>query len=253
MKWLLLAGLLAGALTARGPQAAAAEADTTLPKATDIIARYMKEVGGADRINSFTSRHESGTVELSGQGLTGTFDIYTATPSKFLLKITLGPIGTIQSGYDGKVGWSLNPFQGPQLMEGKQLTQLQDQADFYPTYTVGEKYTTIETVERTTYEGEESYKVRLVSKAGFETMEYFSVKTGLLVGTTSTAETEAGSLPVSTFVSDYKKFDGLLVPTKTVQKAASQQLVFTITAIEHNSVKSETFDLPAEVKALIKG
>jgi len=253
-KWLLILGFtLAAGLAARGPQVSAAEAAAALPKAADLIARYLKEIGGEDKVMSFTSSHESGTLEIAGQGLTGTFDIYSAKPDKFLLKITLGPIGTIQSGYDGKVGWSLNPFTGPQLIDGKQLTQLQEESDFYPNYKLGEKYTTIETVEKTTYEGQDCYKVRLVSKSGREIMEYFAVDTGLIVGTTSVAETEGGSVPVSVAVSDYKKFDGVLMATKTIQKAASQQLIFTLSAVEHNAVKDDTFALPAEVKALIKG
>src|SRR3712207_8571336 len=41
---------------------------------------------------------------------------------------TLFRSGQMSSGYDGTVGWSVNPMQGPRLLEGKELEQLREDA-----------------------------------------------------------------------------------------------------------------------------
>ena len=129
-----------------------------------------------------SSTHATGTVSLPAAGLTGKLEVFHAKPNKFLQRMSLPGIGDIEEGFDGKVGWSLSPMTGPTLLEGKQLEERAFDADFYEELKAAERYSSMTTVERTTFEGRPVYKVRLVKKTGGEDIEFYDIETGLKAG-----------------------------------------------------------------------
>ena len=61
-----------------------------------------------------------------------------------------------------------------------------------------------------------------------ESMAYFSAASGLLVASFSTQESQMGQMPVMSTMADYKKFGGVLMPTKLEQQMGPQKIVVTI-------------------------
>ena len=185
-------------------------------------------------------------------GISGALEAYGAKPNKSLLKVSLGGIGEIQEGFDGTIAWAINPMTGPVLTQGKELEQKKFDADFYSDLYDASRYTSMKTVEKTTFEGRPCYKVSLVRKIGGEDFEYYDVETGLKAGASGTRETQMGPVNFTASQSDYKKFGGILVPTTLKQSASGVQQVITFTNIEFDNVPPSTFDPPAQIKALIK-
>jgi hypothetical protein len=61
-----------------------------------------------------------------------------------------------------------------------------------------------------------------------------------------------GNMEAVTLYDDYKVFGGLTMPTKiTVQVMGFEQVV-TVTEIKFADLPPTTFELPAEIKALVK-
>src|SRR5688572_33411000 len=109
--------LLLGALLAT-PAAA-----QQLPAAKDLHDKHVKAMGGTDVIKRHTMLHLTGNFEIPAQGLSGTLEIWGVAPDKMLSIQDIPGVGTIRSGYDGTVAWSINPMSGASLLTGKQVDQ----------------------------------------------------------------------------------------------------------------------------------
>ncbi len=254
----LAVGFAGSALDAQTPQAPVAPKPEpsvrteALPSARSIIDRHIEAMGGRKAILAHTSSHATGTMTVAGSGITGVLDIYSAKPDKSLVKISLGGIGDVFEGFDGTHGWSVSPMTGPMLTQGKELEEKKFDADFYSDLHAEGRYASMKTVEKTTFESRPCYKVSLVKKNGSEDFDFFDVETGLKAGALGTRESQMGPMAVTQAHSDYKKFGDLLVPTTMKQTAMGVEQVLKITAIEFDNVPPSMFDLPKQIKALIK-
>jgi hypothetical protein len=235
------------------PDAPAKPADTAaLPSARSIIDRHIDAIGGRKAILSHSSSHATGTMTVTGSGMTGVLNIYSAKPNKSLIKINLGGIGEVLEGFDGTIGWSISPMTGPMLTQGKELEEKKFDADFYSDLHEEGRYQSLKTVEKTSFEGRPCYKISLVRKGGAEDFDFYDVETGLKAGSMGSRESQMGPMNVTQVHMDYKKFGGLLVPTTMKQTAMGVQQVLTLTAIEFDKVDPSIFDPPAQIKALLK-
>jgi hypothetical protein len=245
--------VLAGQPPPAQPSPAPKAADSAaLPSARSIIDRHVRAMGGRKAVLAHTSLHATGTMTVASSGMTGVLHVYGAKPNKSLVKIGLGGIGDLLEGFDGTTGWSLNPVTGPMLAQGKELEEKKFDADFYSDLHEPGRYTTMKTVEKTTFEGRPCYKLSLVRQSGTEDFDYYDVETGLKAGASGTRESPMGPLSVTQVHSDYKKFGDLLLPTTMKQTAMGVQQVLTITAVEFDNVPPSMFEPPAQIKALLK-
>lgn len=223
-----------------------------LPSAKEIVDRFVKEIGGKETYQKHKSQHAKGVVEMPAQQMKGSLEVFAAEPNKMLVKINLPGAGPITTGYDGKVGFVLNPLLGPMLLEGKMLDQVSSQADFSHILHNPEDYKSMETLDLVPFEGEDCYKVKLVDKTGAESVEYFNKQTGLQRGLSMSQESPFGTVQVTTVIGDYKKFGDLFMPSRISQKMAGMEQVMKLDEMEFDTVKDDAFDLPPEIKALIK-
>jgi hypothetical protein len=226
--------------------------DMPLPSARSIIDKYVQVIGGRKAILSHSSSHASGTFTVASAGITGNIEIYNAKPAKSLVKTNIGGIGEILEGFDGTHGWGISPMTGPSLAEGTELDQKRFDADFYSDLHDDARYTSMKTVEKTTFEGRPAYKISMVKKIGGEDLEYFDAETGFKIGTTGSREGPMGPMNITVSQTDYKKFGDVMVPTTIKQSVSGVSNVITITAMEFDNVPPSTFDIPERIKALIK-
>jgi hypothetical protein len=138
------------------------------------------------------------------------------------------------------------------VLEGKALEQSREQARFDAVLHDASEYKSMQTVERTTFEGKECYKLKLVRRSGQEVTEYYQVDTGLLAGSAETQETPLGPIAATAIASDYRKFGDVLFATRLVQKMGPLSQVMTFEKMEFNTVEDAKFDLPEAIKALVK-
>jgi zinc protease len=243
----------AGSVAASAFQQTAAPATASqalLPPADEILRKYRTAIGGEEAIRSHTVRAVSGTFEIPAQGMRGELVVLAAAPDRMRLTITLPGLGEMQRGFDGKVGWSVDPAIGPRLLDGRELDELKHSADFYDDLHDASKYSSVTVVGKTMFEGQECYEVKLVRDSGFEYTEFFSVSTGLLAGVKMNASSQLGSVPVTTAVSEYKAFGGVLAPTITRQRMMGLESVTTITSVSYDAIDPKTFELPPAIAAL---
>jgi hypothetical protein len=189
---------------------------------------------------------------MPGQGVEGEVDIIAARPDLMRLRITLPGVGEIQSGYDGRIGWSLDPMSGPMLLQGKALEQTKMDADFDASLHTEKQFKLLETVERTMFEGRPAYKIKAVRQSGEEDLEFFDVENGLMLGAMVTRESPMGPVKATHITSEYKEFGGMKIPVKIVQRMMGIEQVITITSVQFNTVDKAAFVPPPQIQALVK-
>jgi len=247
----LTAAWTAGHLAGQAPRAQAPARG--LPSAESILDRYVEVTGGKAAYEQHTSEILMGTMAFPEQGLSGRLTRYAMAPDKEYSVVELGPIGKIESGVVDGVAWEKSAILGPRIKSGDEKDQALREARFNAAVEWRKLYTKAVTASKEAVNGEECYKVTLTPATGKPENQFYSVKTGLLLKTTATAVSPMGDVPVEVEVSDYKKFGGVLYPTRSKQKAGEQELDITITSVSLDEpVPPQYFELPADVKAVLE-
>jgi len=246
--------LLVAAVALAISTAVAAAATSQLPSAREVIDRHVEAVGGRAAIESHSSSYATGTIEIVGQGLFGEISIWGAAPDKMLVEVNFPDLGVeSRTGYDGEVGWSVDPMTGERLLAGGELQQLTDEADYYGDLHAADKFSEMENLGEVDFDDRVAYKLRLVYLSGREVFEYFDVESGRMIGVEGAQESIMGSMDVVTTLSEYQQFGDVMVPTVTVQQFGPLQTVrVSIQQVEMDSVDPSVFDLPPAIRTLIR-
>ena len=232
--------------------AAAQQTPSIAPDARAVIERHIAALGNAKIIAATSSMRATGTLAMPAQGITGTVEILAARPNKTMLKAEIGGIGTLESGFDGERGWTVDPITGPMLLAGKQLEQAKFDAAFDGPFNDLTKYASLTAAGVETFDGRKAQRVNAVTMTGDASAEYFDVETGLHAGSVSKRETAMGPIEVTSLVRDYRKAGDGLQAHQLVQRMMGVEQVITLERFEFNAVKPDAFTMPPSVKALIK-
>ena len=245
-------GVIALGLVTLGTGAGALMIAQPLPKAETILDHYVEVTGGKAAYEQHKTEVLRGTIAFPAQGLTGQLTRYSAAPDKEYSTVELGPLGKIESGVANGIAWEKSVILGPRVKNGDEKDQAVRQSRFNAPLEWRKIYSKVETAGVEAAEGEQCYKVVLTPAAGKPETQFYSQKSGLLVKTTATAASPMGEVAVEVTVSDYKNFGGVLMPTRSKQKAGGQELDISVSNVGVNeAIPPEIFNPPAEVKTLI--
>jgi hypothetical protein len=222
-----------------------------LPAASELIERYVEAMGGRDAILGHQNSRATGSFSMPAAGISGELEV-VADEGRVLERVEIGGLGTSFSGYDGEVGWSVDPNIGPRLLEGKELQALVESTQVENTLRGEEMFEVRETVELTEMNGQACYKVRLVSKSGRETIDCYSTETGLRVAMISTQDTPMGAIEMTTLFDEYGDFDGMRVPTRMTQQLFGVEQVLIIESVEFGVAEDDDFVPPEVIRTLIE-
>jgi hypothetical protein len=182
--------------------------------ADEIIAKYVKTVGGMDKIDAVKTIRRTGKV-IAGGGFEIPIVEENKRPNFFRQDITIqGLIGT--SAYDGKVGWKIQPWQGKKDAEAMgegELKAIIEGADFDgPLVNYKAKGNKVEFVGMDEVEGTDTYKLK-VTLANGET-RYFYMDTDYYVPIKIETKriVRGNEVEFETVLGDYKEVAGWYMP-----------------------------------------
>lgn len=233
--------------TTAAPSAAAQDA---LPPADSVIARYVASIGGPAAVErqSITSR---GTFEITGAGVSGPL-VSVQNAKGVAMTMSAPGLGDMSTVYDGTVGWSINPMQGPRLLEGAELTTMQEEAGFAAMLRKSPHVTKRETTGKGEMGGVPCWEVQATYASGRTSTECYSVTDGRMVGSKARMETPMGSLELVTLFSDWKTFDGLTTATTVTQMVGPQGITMKFDTVEFDHPDAaKAFEMPAAIQALL--
>jgi len=232
----------------------AVASEETLPEAEAVLDGYIEATGGKAAHEKITNRVTKATLEITAQGITMDMTIYAARPDKNYLLMESEAIGTIEKGTDGTTVWEKSAMLGPQVKEGQEKADTLREANFDKFVNWREIYEEAECVGVEMLSGKPAHKVVLTPRDGKPQSFFFDKASKLLVKVELTVENPMGTIPVETFLEDYRSVDGILLPHKSRIVAMGQERLLTTQSIEHNvDLPPDRFDPPAEIQAILKG
>jgi hypothetical protein len=212
-------------------------AQTTLT-ADDIIARYIKTVGGSDKIQSIKTLRRVGKF-TGDDGFEAVVVEESSRPNRVREEFSLQGMTGINA-YDGVSGWKIDPFGGkkdPESLSEEEMRSIVEDSDFdEPLINYKAKGNKVELVGMDQVEGTDVYKLKVTLKSGdtryyyMDTDSFVPIKyetKRIIRGTPQESETTLG---------DYKQVGGWYLPfsMETRQKGSSGSQKITIDKIEFN-------------------
>src|SRR5437588_3579779 len=182
--------------------------------ADEIVGKYIKTVGGMEKIEAVKSIRRTGKV-IAGGGFEIPIVEENKRPNLVRQDIIIqGLIGT--SAYDGKAGWKIQPWQGKkdaETMGEGELKAIIEESDFDgPLVNYKAKGNKVEYVGMDEVEGTDAYKLK-VTLANGET-RYFYMDTDYFVPIKIETKriVRGNEVEFETVLGDYKEVAGWYMP-----------------------------------------
>jgi hypothetical protein len=221
-----------------------------LPSGASLLDRYVEVSGGKAAVDRLRTRVVKGTMTVAG--LKGTVTRYQARPANLYTEVVLEKIGPIEEGVSDGVAWSRDRSTGVRIKTGMDRAVALREATFNGEAEWRKLYPKAETVGQEEVDGKPCYKVELTPAEGKPVTTYYLDKaSGLPRKMALTVELGKRKARIEVFPGDYRKVDGILIPHTTRQRVGKEQIVISISSIEHNTdIPAARFALPADVKKL---
>ena len=215
----------------------------------ELIGKYVKTIGGMEKLQAIKSVRYSGKFEAGG-GFTASVLQENKRPNMVREEFSLQGMAQVLA-YDGKVGWIINPFQGKkdaETMGEEGMKQIVEDSDFDgPLVDYARKGNKVEYIGKEDYEGSDTYKLKVTLANG--TVKYFFLDTDYYVPIKiETKQTIRGTdFEFETILGDYKEAGGVYFPfsLETGPKGSSNKQVITYEKIEINPTMEDShFNMP---------
>jgi len=206
--------------------------------ADEIIAKYLTNVGGMDKIQAVTTLRRTGKVVLGGGFEAGVIQ-ESKRPNKLRQEFVFQGMTGVNA-YDGKTGWKIEPWQGkkdPEALSEEEMKQIVEDADFDEALVnYRQKGNKVEFAGTEQVEGTDVYKLKVTLASGdlryyyMDTDYYVPIKIDIkrmIRGAEQEFETTLG---------DYKAVAGWYLPysIETTRKGSEDTQKITFDKIEAN-------------------
>jgi zinc protease len=195
--------------------------------AEDVLADYIKAIGGEEIINSVTDLKMK--MAMSIQGMAVNIEVFQKRPDKFYQATSMNGNVVSMQVLNGDKGKMKTPM-GEQNLEGETLAALKESARIFPelNYSKDSVELNLDGVE--TVNDKETYKMIVTKPSGSSTTVFYGVEDGLKYKEIS--ETPQGV--VSTTFGNYTTIDGIQFPMALKQVLGPQSFDIEITEIAVN-------------------
>jgi outer membrane lipoprotein-sorting protein len=205
--------------------------------ADEVVDKYLKAVGGADKWKKL----ESTIITAKGeqQGMSFPVIVSAMRPNLTKVEVDIQGMKMIPEAFDGTTGWTINPFGGgaePTKMDEettKEMAKNKFEDEFIDYKTKGH-IVTLEGTEEA--EGTKCFKLKIVLKEGGERIYFIDAENyvPIMMRKFATMGPNKGQASESV-MGDYKEVDGMMMPHSIEEKVGGQtQAVIKIEKIEIN-------------------
>lgn len=222
------------------------------PLPSVLFKKHIEAIGEEQSIKAHTTKTIKGKMTIKIMGIEGTMNVVAEAPNKIKTTVELGQYGKSLSGYDGNVGYSVDPMQGNRILEGEALEQMIARADFYGNdIHLGIGAVKQETIQLVNIEDGEYFKVLLVDTEGEESFLYFSKETGLLSGIDMMELSATGKTPTQIRMNNYVETAGIKTAHKITSKQNGVETIIQIDSVSYEPLAENAFELPTEIQSLV--
>ncbi|MEO6583185.1 MAG: insulinase family protein, partial [Ferruginibacter sp.] len=213
-------------------------ATSETPKTTDAISAfklvedYLKAIGGKEELKKVNTLATNISMEMMGQQIAGVDK--KMAPNKQSTEMKMGAMTVYQKKFDGTKGFQGQMGQKKDFSE-KEIKEALDERGIIPQlYYVGTDFK-ISYIGTGKVGNEDAYKLKVIKPSGKTSVEYYSMKTSLLLREESSDTLPNGTeVTVSTDYSNYKKVGNIMLPFTITQLAGEQEIVMNASDIKIN-------------------
>jgi predicted Zn-dependent peptidase/outer membrane lipoprotein-sorting protein len=200
--------------------------------AEKVVENYLAAIGGREKLEAL--KDVEITMKMNMQGMTIDAKMYQKAPDKYKMTISMGESVLSDTRFDGKVG-RMSGMQGEQVLEGKQLENLQAQSQFMRELKYDDLGYSLQLKGIEIVNGNETYMVEVSHPGSGTGYDYYDIETGLRLREDKIEVTPDGEMIQTTHLSDYKDVEGILYPHKLDVSVGPQQISATIDVIKLNT------------------
>jgi outer membrane lipoprotein-sorting protein len=206
--------------------------------ADEIIAKYVKTIGGMDKIQAVTTLRRTGRF-TGGGGFEAVVVQENKRPNKVRQEFSLQGMTQV-TAYDGKTGWKIEPWQGkkdPEALSEEEMKGIVEDADFdEPLVNYQQKGNKVEFVGMEQVEGTDAFKLKVTLASGDVRYYYMDTDNYVPIKMESKRMIRGAEQEFETSLGDYKEVAGWYMPFsfETGRKGSDQTQKITIEKIEAN-------------------
>jgi hypothetical protein len=196
-----------------------------------LLDKYVQAAGGAEAIETVTSRAMKGTIDFGGQSLA--IDIYAKAPLK-RISFTHMPNADTITAFDGHEGWLGMQGRPVREMHGSDLDAAAIDADLHLATHLKQMFSSIRTQGTEKIADHDAYVVIGQREGKPPIRLYFDQQSGLLVRLVRFGETALGLLPTQIDYADYRDVDGVKVPYRWTLARPSGKFTIQVSELRQN-------------------
>lgn len=237
--------LLAGAALLTVPLAA--------QTADDIIAKYVKTIGGMEKIQAVTSLRRTGRY-VGGGGFEAGVVEESKRPNKVRQEFLLEGMTGVNA-YDGKTGWKVEPWFGKKDAEPlseDEMKEIVEEADFdQPLVNYREKGNKVEFVGLDQVEGTDAFKLKVTLASGDVRYYYMDTDYYVPIKIEMKRMIRGAEQEFETSLGDYKAVAGWYLPysMETGRKGSDDRDKITFQKIDANvPIDDHRFEKPGRAQ-----
>jgi hypothetical protein len=206
--------------------------------ADDIIARYVKTIGGMDRIQALQTLRRTGRF-TGGGGFEAVVVQENKRPNRVRQEFSLQGMTGINA-YDGRAGWKIEPWQGkkdPEALSEEELRDITEESDFDgPLINYQQKGNRVELVGTEQVEGTDAFKLKVTLANGDVRTYYMDTDYYVPIRIDTKRIIRGAEQETETSLGDYKQVAGVYLPYsfETGQRGSQDRGKITYQKIEAN-------------------
>lgn len=193
--------------------------------AETVIEKYIDAIGGREKLENIEDMKMDMTA--SAMGMQFQMTNYQKAPHYSLQKMMMGDMVMQQVLFDGEKAVVTSQMGRQEFTEGEEFEQMKMQSVMNMELKYKELGFEKELLGIDNIDGQDAYKIEVVSPGGVKSHEYYAVDTGYKIKSI-TADSQ-------TTFSDYQGVDGYYMPYKIVTEAGPQIIQMTIDNVEINA------------------
>jgi hypothetical protein len=182
--------------------------------AEEIVAKYIKTIGGAEKIEAVKTLRRTGKF-TGGGGFEVAVTQENKRPQMARQEFTIQGMTGVNA-YDGKTGWKIEPWQGKkdaEPMGEDELKQIQEDADFDgPLVNYQQKGNKVEFVGAEPVEGTDALKLKVTLKNGDVSYYFMDTDYYVPIKIESKRMVRGAEREFETSLGDYKEVAGVYLP-----------------------------------------
>ncbi len=218
----------------------------------ELQVTLIEAVGGREALEKHGNRRMVAKVLIPDAAIEAKHVGFVSRKGTMWESMTIEGYGDFQQGFHGDVAWSMDPINGPRILDGVEKEQLRRSSHLQPLLWFDKDYV-FASMSGTEKIGDMDCNVyKLKTTMDSEETYWIDAKTNFIIQVALTVESIMGKIPMRIHMGDYKQLEGIWYPHALEIQQGIQKIQMSIENLEYD-VEPESAEktVPAPVQTLV--